>query len=280
VLKEISSNKRVHSTFKRGTEWYPFVESNDVQRFFGNTYSDHWLKYSDKLHDKRDLRHYGEPRILVQQIFWQRLSAQLQHPTEPFLYLNTLFSIFNPRKVSLECLLGLINSKFISATYERRANRLLGDKFPKVSKLDLATIPVPQMSDKLAREIAETAVSLQERWSSLRRGFQDAGTNLLGVDPRASLADFNGFWEMRESRFLNAACGKYKVSSAGKIALIKECYNMAVKAVNNEWHGILSAEQVLENLIKRAYRVSDRLHRAVCNNTPDPSLSWLSRSTR
>ena len=54
-----------------------------------------WLLYSDRLCDKRELAHYSQPRILVQQIFWQRMSAFMQEPTAPYLYLNTLFAVYD-----------------------------------------------------------------------------------------------------------------------------------------------------------------------------------------
>src|SRR4051812_29156694 len=49
-----------------------------------------WLQFSDLLRDKRDFSHYQQPRILIQQIFWQGLCTRVQVPTEPVLYLNTI----------------------------------------------------------------------------------------------------------------------------------------------------------------------------------------------
>jgi hypothetical protein len=143
VDRDFIKRKGFHSTYKKESVWHPFVEANDIQRYYSRRSHQQWLNYSDKLHDKRDLEHYARPRILIQQMFWKRISGYLEFPDVPYLYLNTVFAIFNPREVELSYLLGIINSRFVSATYERRANRLLGDKFPKVSKLDLATIPIP-----------------------------------------------------------------------------------------------------------------------------------------
>ncbi len=187
VSKEFIKRNGFHGKYKIDENWFEYIESNQVQRYFTKSYSNQWLMYSSRLHDKRELLHYQMPRILVQQIFWQRLSACLQHPTEPLLYLNTLFAIYNSRDIPLECLLGIINSRFISASYERRSNRLFGDKFPKVSKIDLATIPIPNMGEAVIKNLGSAAILLQNKWACLRKRLDVANISLSGIDPKASI---------------------------------------------------------------------------------------------
>lgn len=274
VSKEFIKARGFHSNVRNGSDWHPFVESNDVQRYFCRPSSDQWLKYSSLLHDKRDLQHYQQPRILVQQIFWQRLSAWYEAPTQPRLYLNTLFAVYNARDVPLLCLLGIINSRFISATYERRSNRLLGDKFPKVSKLDLASVPVPRMPARLAEEIAGATEALQARWTQFRGDLVRSGENLAAIDSKATLADFDLFWELRESEFVKSASEKYGASRGTDLELIRQSHRTSVAAVNAQWHEILSAENELDELVARAFRVSDGLYSTLVRATPTPDIRW------
>ena len=99
VARSVIEGREFHSRTREGGDWYPYVDANDVQRYFIEPSTTQWLKFSDLLHDKRSLTHYALPRIMVQQIFWQGLSATLHQPDLPSLYLNTLFCIYNPRGV-------------------------------------------------------------------------------------------------------------------------------------------------------------------------------------
>lgn len=274
VAKEFIKSRGFHSNVRVGADWYPFVESNDVQRYFCRPSSDQWLHFSPLLHDKRELQHYQQPRILVQQIFWQRLSAWHETPAQPTPYLNTLFAVYNARDVPLLCLLGIINSRFVSATYERRSNRLLGDKFPKVSKIDLASTPVPTMSSKLAKEIADATEGLQSRWTQFRGDLVRSGENLAAVDSKATLADFGRFWELREGEFVKLASEKYGSSRGSDLEILRQSHRAAVAAVNGQWHEILSAESELDELVAKAFRVPDALYEQLVRSTPEPDIKW------
>jgi len=207
-------------------------------------------------------------------MFWKRISGYLEFPDVPYLYLNTVFAIFNPREVELSYLLGIINSRFVSATYERRANRLLGDKFPKVSKLDLVTIPIPMPHEHSIRKISKAAVDLQDTWSALRQGLEEASAVLSGIHREGSLAHFDRFWEMTENQFVNAVCRRYDTSSMPKIVLSRECYKSAKATIDGIWYKVIEAERLLEELVKTAYRIPEDIYNLVCDGTPEPSISW------
>ncbi|MER9278412.1 N-6 DNA methylase [Mesorhizobium sp. M0522] len=277
VPKEFITRRGFHSRTREGSDWYPYVDANDVQRYFVEPSTTQWLKYSDLLRDKRDLNHYAKPRILVQQIFWQGMSASLDVPTNPVLYLNTLFAIYNARRIGLPTLLGLLNSRFVSATYERFANRLFGDKFPKVSKLDLASIPVPRMSKATAGTIAEAALALQSEWEFLRRAIREAGQDLAAAKPDARLARFDQFWLMSEAQFTRRASEAFGPLVASQLDLVRAAHRKAKGAVDSRWHIITEAERTLEGAVRKAYRVSDRVYDAVIDRAPVPSITWALR---
>ena len=215
MTKEFIRQKGFRSATKRGPDWYPYVEFNDVQRYFHKPSTTQWLQFSEKLRDKRDLAHYQEPRILVQQIFWKRLSTTLQKPASPILNLNTLFSSTNARGIPLECVLGIVNSRFVSPSYERRANQLFGDKFQKVSKSDLATIPIPRMATAAAKEIGQVASGLQTQWQALRSDLSAVDAALVTMSPRASLDSLGDLWTITRLPFLRRpADGSSEINEA------------------------------------------------------------------
>jgi hypothetical protein len=276
VSRELIERRGFHSTSKQGNDWYPFIESNDVQRFFCKPSTTQWLQFSDRLRDKRDLEHYKQPRILIQQIFWRRLSAVLERPESPSLYLNTLFAVFNSQ-MPLECILGILNSRFISASYERRANRLFGDKFPKVSKVDLATIPIPQMPSEVATIIANAATSLQLKWQAFRSSLADVTAAVRSVSPRTSLLNFDNFWGMTETEFLATARLHIPNMSFPQVDLVRECYSKSKHVVDEGWHVILSEEAQLENLVRQAYGLNPESYASICASAPTPQISWALR---
>jgi hypothetical protein len=277
VPKELINRKGFHSRTREGSDWHPYVDANDVQRYFIEPSTTQWLKYSDLLRDKRELDHYARPRILVQQIFWQGMSACLETPTTPVLYLNTLFAIYNARDFGLPTLLGLANSRFVTATYERFANRLFGDKFPKVSKLDLASIPVPRMSKATAGAIGEAALALQSEWETFRRAMREAGQDLAMVRPDAKLVRFDEFWSMSEAQFTRRASELFGSPDSTQLDFVRSAYRKAKGAVDTRWHLITEAERELEGAVRKAYRVSDRVYEAVIDRAPVPSIAWALR---
>jgi hypothetical protein len=277
VPKEFIKRRGFHSRTREASDWHPYVDANDVQRYFIEPSTTQWLRYSDLLRDKRELNHYAQPRILVQQIFWQGMSACLEIPTTPVLYLNTLFAIYNARDLDLSVVLGLLNSRFVTAIYERFANRLFGDKFPKVSKLDLASIPIPRMSNAAAARIGEAALALQREWEALRQDMREAGHDLAAVRPEASLLRFDEFWLMSEVQFTRRASELYGPLTSLDSEYVRAAYRKAKGSADARWHLITEAEQALEGGVRRAFRVSDRVYDAVMDRTPVPSIAWALR---
>jgi hypothetical protein len=278
VSKEFIRRRGFHSRARQGSDWYSFVEANDVQRYFIEPSTTQWLQFSDLLRDKRDLSHYRQPRILVQQIFWHGLCARFQAPTQPLLYLNTLFSIYNPRQgLSLWALLGILNSRFLSGCYERWANRLFGDKFPKVSKLDLARIPIPRLDSTMARTIGSTAETLQSCWEALRKDLREASAELMGIGSEARLLRIDEFWFLSEKQFRNRAQEVWGPFTPTQVAFVRRAYQLAKTAVDEHWPRISDAEASLEQLVRRAYRVSDRVYDTVIHRVPEPNVAWALR---
>ncbi|RVD58144.1 hypothetical protein EN746_03415 [Mesorhizobium sp. M8A.F.Ca.ET.023.02.2.1] len=278
VPKELIKRRGFHSTTREDADWYPYIEANDVQRYYAKDSTTQWLHFNDRLRDKRELLHYAKPRILVQQIFWRRLAAMLQEPTQPEMYLNTLFAVYNPRDVTLPCILGLLNSRFVTGSYERRANRLFGDKFPKVSKIDLASVPVPRMNDSTVAAIGGAAIALQNQWQGLRDALRNANDDLVACDPAAVLSDFGEFWKLSESEFRVRVDRRYGPLSSIISDRVRSAYHKAKAAVDMRWYLIRSGEQTLEEMVRNAYRVNQETYAMILDRTPEPAIEWALRS--
>jgi hypothetical protein len=278
VSKADIANKIFHGTYREASDWYRYIDANDAQRYMLREADDQWLRYSDLLRDKRPLSHYTEPRILVQQIFWRRISAVLQMPREPVLYLNTIFSISNARGIPLAAIMGVINSRFISASYERRANRLFGDKFPKISRIDLANTPIPPMSRPLASQLADAASALQDNWSGLRRTMLEADASLGLTHRKLRLADAGAFWTLDERAFSEWALKAAGLLSPQQAKVVQDAFRSAKGAVNHYWHQIVDVEREAEELVAKAFRLPDSLIEALSSSYFEPKVNWAMRT--
>jgi hypothetical protein len=274
VSKEIIQTRAFHADHRKGANWYPCITGNEVQRYFSVPKDNAYVLYSEALCDKRELRHYELPRVLVQQIFWNRLSASLESPSEPFLYLNTLFSVTQPKsKLGLGGVVAILNSRFVSAAYERWANRLFGDKFPKVSKLDLARLPIPSIGTADAAKINSLGEQLQNDWSDLKRladGFRDY---LQIVDPSGELLRaLKRFW-IFDKKDITHIVGRSLVSgNPSKAESIVKRWVDARNGLNGVWSRIISAESNVEDLVNWAYGVKPDFHLELIARAPAPSL--------
>jgi hypothetical protein len=193
------------------------------------------------------------------------------------LYLNTLFSVYNPRELSLWVLLGILDSRFLSGCYEHWANRLFGDKFPKVSKLDLSRVPIPRLSRTMARMIGSTAETLQDLWEALRTELREANAELAGIGSEARLNRIEQFWLLREREFRDRAQEIWGPFTPAQVAFVRRTYQLAKAAVDQHWPRIRDAEASLEEFVRRAYRVSDRVYDTVIHRIPEPSVTWALR---
>jgi hypothetical protein len=276
VDRQTIDSRAFHSAMKLGPDWHPFIEANDVQRYLGRSSDTKWLLYSDRLCDKRELAHYSKPRILVQQIFWQRMSALMQEPTEPSLYLNTLFAVYDAQ-IPLPCILAILNSRFVSASYERQANRLFGDKFPKVSKADLAAVPIPRLTKEVGRDLNAMATSLQSLWGQLRDELRSAERLLKLVEADVTIDAFADFWLSTEDAFVAAALKKFSAISPQQTDLVRQAYRIGKTAVDTIWHQIETQERATELLINRAYGVPPAIYQQLLDGVPGPQVSWALR---
>lgn len=259
VPKEFIKKRGFHSRRKKSKRWYRFLKGNDIQRYFHVRQSDEFLKYDDKLCDKRELKHYKEEFVLIQQVMWGRLSATwFPSRKEPLLYQNSLFAAYNSQdpNVDLACIAAILNSRFASAAFGRWVNRILGEKFPKVSALDLSPFPLPKLGPGAGSEISKVSMRLQTRWGKAK----ELAEEFWAIHDRR---EFARFWD---SGFLDEH--GLVLSTQGK-----GIRNRLLK----KWSEILEDERNLEEQIKIAYGIEDELHAELLDLVPEIALDVLRR---
>jgi hypothetical protein len=265
--------KAFHSTYRKGRQWHPFITGNEVQRYFGAPAANSFLYYSDQLCDKRELNHYENPRILIQQIIWGRLRAWYEVPNHPILYLNTIFSCSSPRKgFSLPFILAVLNSRLMSACYERWTNRLFGDKFPKLSKIDLSRLPIPWPA-RIDRSIENCGKELNTLWSELK-------AEVLSFEAYLATSDSSGFLGQRLQRFwrlnrrdiieiLGSAALTYGSADAQRFVIE---WQASVKSVNELWSRIADLEAECDDLVRMAYGIKRDVYNKLVSSIPEISI--------
>lgn len=277
VSASVIQNREFHSTIKKGRDWYPYVTGNEVQRYFQVPSDAAYLLYSDALCDKRELTHYAEPRILVQQIFWHRLSACLVEPEGPVLYLNTLFSL--TARVSgadLGYVLAVLNSRLMSAAYERWTNRLFGDKFPKVSKLDLARLPIPRTSNAKRAALSKLGCQLNAEWPALK-GVVESFRDLVGAADasgklRKSLAKF---WEMTRQDVVAELARVQRGEASMAVEPVVTAWRGAVRRVNEIWGRICDLESAVDAMMRELTGLDQGTYDAIVARAPEISLEQV-----
>ena len=274
VPVEVIKNKAFHSTTRKGKDWYPYITGNEVQRYYQVPSESAFLYYSEQLCDKRELEHYKEPRILVQQLFWNRISACYHVPDEPFLYLNTIFSISNPNDdVSLPYILALLNSQLVSAAYQRFTNRLFGEKFPKVSKIDLARLPIPIVGTKERKRLERAGASLTEQWSAFKSALTDYHDYLLAIDSKQQLLKHIGKpWMTDKEQVISAIRSSLKVAKKDLVKEILDESSEQRRDSNNAWSKIQSKEVETEELVRNAYKIPRNLYATLIERAPEVKI--------
>jgi hypothetical protein len=190
--------------------------------------------------------------------------------------LNTLFSISGAKtNLDLAGLLAILNSRFMSATYERWANRLFGDKFPKVSKLDLARLPVPATTRAQARQLSEWGSLLQRGWTQLKQLTVDLDLAISLADASGRLSkDMTRFWELSKPAAIQAISRvliHHEDSLKLRDTLLRR-WAEAKAGIEAEWSKVASVEAEAEEFVSKLYGVKPEIYAKVIQRSPLPSL--------
>jgi hypothetical protein len=114
-------------------------------------------------------------------------------------------------------------------------------------------------------------------WEELRGKLRDASTELAGISTGAKLNRFDQFWLLSKGQFRARADEAYGPLTPLQVEFARRAYQTAKGAVDARWHLIREAEAILEELVRKAYRVSDRVHDAIIERIPEPQITWALR---
>ncbi len=211
---------------------------------------------------------------MVQQIFWNRIAASLTKPNDAHLYLNTLFSLTSPKNgYTLEFLMAVLNSRVLSACYGRWANRLFGDKFPKVSKVDLARIPMPRPSVELNRKLTKLGTQLSQEWTGCKEEYQSFKDYLNVTDTTGNLAKkLAKPWNFTHEQAV-AAVGEAKLQlSQREFSALMDSWSDSFTTISNRWDKICEYEEEVDRLVLRAYGFPKAIYSELIERAPSCSL--------
>ena len=132
---------------------FRYLQGRDVGRYV-LTWSGQWLQYGLWLSQPRSLDIFTRPRVLLREItaaFPRCLHAT--YVADLFLNNKSVLNVLHPDDDAEEllCLLGILNSRFMSLFYKHRAVKSARKLFPKVVIRNLREFPYPSKFDKMQR---------------------------------------------------------------------------------------------------------------------------------
>jgi hypothetical protein len=131
-----------HAKTKIDQSYHPCLSGNDVGRYEFHADQAEFLSVGEWLYTVPEARVFDCPRILAQQVIWQRLKTCLVEDPG-IVHYNSIFHVWSPKRAySLPFLCGLLNSRLMAWLFPLVSNKSFGDKFPKLSHGDLCCLPV------------------------------------------------------------------------------------------------------------------------------------------
>jgi predicted type IV restriction endonuclease len=139
---------------------YRYLQGRDVGRYWLK-WSGQWMQYGPWLSQPREIGIFSRKRILLREITSPPPHClNATYAAEDFLNNKSVLNILHPedKKDELMCLLGVLNSRFISLYYKQRAVKGARKIFPKVVIKNLREFPYPKRMSKKNKEKMVTLV--------------------------------------------------------------------------------------------------------------------------
>lgn len=133
---------------------YRYLQGRDVGRYWIN-WSGQWMQYGPWLSQPREIGIFSRKRILLREITSPPPHClNATYATEDFLNNKSVLNVLHheDKKDELMCLLGVLNSRFISLYYKQRAVKGARKIFPKVVIKNLREFPYPKSVSKANQE--------------------------------------------------------------------------------------------------------------------------------
>ncbi len=120
-----------------------------VRRYKFERGSTLYIRYDKSLAEFKDERYFTGPRILLRELISRQFQLQAMIVDEGFITNKSMQSILmSTDEISLEFILGLLNSKLMSWFFLNRSNIGLRDDFPKIVLRESRSLPIRDITDK------------------------------------------------------------------------------------------------------------------------------------
>jgi type I restriction-modification system DNA methylase subunit len=129
---------------------YRYLQGRDVGRYLIK-WSGQWMQYGPWLSQPREIGIFSRKRILLREITSPSPHClNATYAAEDFLNNKSVLNVLHPedKKDELMCLLGILNSRFISLYYKQKAVKSARKIFPKVVIKNLREFPYPKKVSK------------------------------------------------------------------------------------------------------------------------------------
>jgi hypothetical protein len=163
--EEMKLNRIYHSKIKEDTDWYKYIEGEDVKRYLITWNKGEYIKWGKNLARPREWYLYSVPRILVRQI-----------PSPPPHCINACYAeetFLNDRNsmniidISINPLyvLAVLNSKLISYWFIQKFGKLQRGIFPQFKINELKMFPMPITFEPYEKNIVSLVKDIMKKKS-------------------------------------------------------------------------------------------------------------------
>jgi type I restriction-modification system DNA methylase subunit len=147
IKRGVLFDKKLLTSEKKNNQCFRYFEG-DIYRYSTNEVLDNWIEFGPALKERpKEFDWFEGKRILLRRLVnrQQRLMASLADNT--YITNKNLYSIKAIGKnMSIEIILGILNSKLISYLYLQQVSQATKDDFPQVTITDIMSLPFPNIS--------------------------------------------------------------------------------------------------------------------------------------
>lgn len=177
--EEQIKNRVFHATSKKDKTFKPLLAGNEVGRYWTKWNEEQWISYGPWLGAAREQRYFTEKRILVKQIIdWTSKRIWAAIIDKELYNTQNAFNLLAKQGVSLEFLLGVINSKLMTFYHRKKFLDEFKMRFQKILIKDARRFPIRVIAptNKTDQAAHDKLVALVEKMLKLHQQLAIAKT--------------------------------------------------------------------------------------------------------
>lgn len=167
------AGKFLHASAPLDESYLPELQGNELSRYWSTPDRTSYLQYSDLLASSRPLRMFQGRRIVLRRLLTRKFRLQANMVTETMVTTDNIVNVApKNEQITVEFVLGILNSRLISWHYANTSMIAQKDDFPQVHISALAAIRLPNTTDQQHDDI----VRLVEQMLTLHKQLAEART--------------------------------------------------------------------------------------------------------